>query len=81
MDIKCRLKIVIIVVKGEQHHAGRRNETKNRIKARLIVLAQMFFEKTDQEHPMTGSGFWSRKVRGTYDGYDSGTNRRGVENK
>ena len=23
-------------------------------KARLVVLAQMFFEKTDQEHPMTG---------------------------
>lgn len=27
---------------------------KNMIKARLVVLAQMFFEKTDQEHPMTG---------------------------
>lgn len=27
---------------------------KNMVKARLIVLAQMFYEKTDQEHPMTG---------------------------
>lgn len=27
---------------------------KNMVKARLVVLAQMFYEKTDQEHPMTG---------------------------
>lgn len=27
---------------------------KNMVKARLIVLAQMFYEKTDQENPMTG---------------------------
>ena len=24
------------------------------VKARLMVLARMFYEKTDQEHPMTG---------------------------
>jgi len=27
---------------------------KNMVKARLVVLAQMFYEKTDQENPMTG---------------------------
>lgn len=33
--------------------AGKPKE-KNMVKARLIVLAEMFYEKTDQEHPMTG---------------------------
>lgn len=28
---------------------------KNMVKSRLIILAQMFYEKTDEEHPMTGS--------------------------
>ena len=27
---------------------------KNMIKSRMIILAQMFYEHTDQEHPMTG---------------------------
>lgn len=27
---------------------------KNAVKARLVILAQMFYEHTDQEHPMTG---------------------------
>ena len=30
------------------------NKEKNAVKARLVVLAQMFYEKTDQENPMTG---------------------------
>ena len=34
--------------------AGKAKE-KNMIKARLLVLAQMFYEHTDQEHPMTGT--------------------------
>ena len=34
--------------------AGEAKE-KNMIKARMIVLAQMFYEYTDQEHPMTGA--------------------------
>ena len=33
--------------------AGKAKE-KNMIKSRLVVLAQMFYERTDQEHPMTG---------------------------
>lgn len=33
--------------------AGKAKE-KNMVKARLVVLAQMFYEKTDQDHPMTG---------------------------
>ena len=33
--------------------AGESKE-KNMIKSRMIVLAQMFYEYTDQEHPMTG---------------------------
>ena len=27
---------------------------KNMIKSRMVILAQMFYEHTDQEHPMTG---------------------------
>ena len=27
---------------------------KNAVKSRLIILAKMFYEHTDQEHPMTG---------------------------
>ncbi|MBE6045555.1 MAG: WYL domain-containing protein [Clostridiales bacterium] len=33
--------------------AGEAKE-KNMIKSRMVVLAQMFYEHTDQEHPMTG---------------------------
>ena len=33
--------------------AGEAKE-KNMVKSRMIVLAQMFYEYTDQEHPMTG---------------------------
>ena len=33
--------------------AGEAKE-KNMVKSRMIVLAQMFYEHTDQEHPMTG---------------------------
>lgn len=33
--------------------AGKSKE-KNMVKARLVVLAQMFYEKTDENHPMTG---------------------------
>lgn len=33
--------------------AGEAKE-KNMIKARMVILAQMFYERTDQEHPMTG---------------------------
>ena len=33
--------------------AGQSKE-KNLIKSRMMVLARMFYEKTDQEHPMTG---------------------------
>lgn len=33
---------------------SKKAKEKNMIKARLIVLAQMFYEQTDQEHPMTG---------------------------
>lgn len=32
----------------------RETKEKNMIKARMIILAQMFYEHTDQEHPMTG---------------------------
>ena len=30
------------------------NKEKNAVKARLVILAQMFYERTDQENPMTG---------------------------
>lgn len=30
------------------------NKDKNAVKSRLVVLAKMFYEHTDQEHPMTG---------------------------
>lgn len=30
------------------------SKDKNMIKARMIVLAQMFYELTDEQHPMTG---------------------------
>ena len=33
--------------------AGEAKE-KNMVKSRMIVLAQMFYEHTDQDHPMTG---------------------------
>lgn len=32
----------------------RGTKEKNMIKSRMVVLAQMFYEHTDQEHPMTG---------------------------
>ena len=31
------------------------NKEKNAVKARLVILLQMFYELTDQEHPMTGT--------------------------
>lgn len=34
--------------------AGQAKE-KNMVKARMVVLAQMFYELTDEEHPMTGA--------------------------
>lgn len=30
------------------------SKEKNAVKARLVILAQMLYQKTDQEHPMTG---------------------------
>ena len=30
------------------------NKEKNAVKARLVILTKMFYEKTDEEHPMTG---------------------------
>lgn len=33
--------------------AGEAKE-KNMVKSRMIVLAHMFYEHTDEEHPMTG---------------------------
>ena len=45
---------VEVVKSLEKHFPAKEGKDKNAVKARLVILLKMFYEMTDEEHPMTG---------------------------
>lgn len=46
---------VEVVKSLEEQYPVKEKKDKNAVKARLVILLKMFYELTDEEHPMTGS--------------------------